>query len=197
MWLYIYLSPHTSGLWGCILFEFRQQLGCHVLHFILVAKCYIHASIGECAHQCGSSWSAGPGCFLLRNTSHPRTSLYAQTPSVQSAWHSWYFYFRLSLTAVFQGSNLESQQEFSPWWGKKISSNTRLLLVVFNPRVDTALCQYVIPQREKCTSTCVCRFPWLLPNLKQKPTERASSYKNSPKGYIWKALAMQIWKWKK
>lgn len=82
VWLYIYLSPHTRGLWGCILFKFRQQLGCHVLHFILVAKCYIHASIGECAHQCGSSWSAGPGCFLLMKTSHPRTSLYAQTPSV-------------------------------------------------------------------------------------------------------------------
>lgn len=184
----------------------QGTVGVHSLQILPAAglPCISLYSGCQMLHPCVDRWVCSPLWLFLvcrpgvlppdENKPPKNQSI---CPDTLSAWHSWYFYFRLSLTAVFQGSNLKSQQGFSPWWEKKISSNTRLLLVVFNPRVDTALCQYVIPQREKCTSTCVCRFPWLLPNLKQKPTERASSYKNSHKRYIWKALAMQIWKWKK
>lgn len=60
-----YLSPHASGLGGCILFKFGQQLGCHVLHFVLIAEGHIHPPVCQSAHQCGPSSSVAPGCFLL------------------------------------------------------------------------------------------------------------------------------------
>ena len=48
-----YLSPHTSGLSRCVLFKLGQQLGRHVLHFVLVPNGSIHPSVRQGAHQGG------------------------------------------------------------------------------------------------------------------------------------------------
>jgi hypothetical protein len=60
-----YLSPHTSGLSRCVLFKLGQQLGRHVLHFVLVPNGSIHPSVRQGAHQGRSFSFVAPGRLLL------------------------------------------------------------------------------------------------------------------------------------
>lgn len=76
-----YLSPHASGLWGCILFKFGQQLGRHVLHFVLIAKGHIHPPVCQGAHQCGPSSSVTTGHILLTNTNTQEPALVKKSPT--------------------------------------------------------------------------------------------------------------------
>lgn len=83
-----YLSPHTHRLWRRVLLKLGQQLGCHVLHFVLVAEGHVHPPVGQRAHQGGPCSSVAPGRVLLRNMG-PESRLCQSSPPAPPGLARW------------------------------------------------------------------------------------------------------------
>lgn len=174
LWSEVYLSPRASGLWGSILFKFGQQLGCHVLHFVLIAKGHIHPPVCQSAHQCGPSSSVAPGRVLLTNIDSQEPASVRETPhkcpslkegSIATAWNGGCcFYFRLSLTALLKVLMSRcSQQDFGAWGSIKRYSDLGWCCPMSGKPPPPAKSK--ILKRGESTSARVCAFrcslkPW-------------------------------------
>lgn len=67
-WRRTHLSPQAAGLGGRVLFKLGQQLGRHVLDFVLVAESNIGPPVSQSTPQSRTPCSAAPGHFLLINS---------------------------------------------------------------------------------------------------------------------------------